>query len=84
MTTSQLRATLDRLQVSDAAAGRLLGVPKRTVRRWALGESAVPHAIALLLRLLLSGKISADDIRAARVIGSLQSCLSPSLCSLPS
>lgn len=38
------------------------------MRRWALGESALPHAIVLLLRLLVSGKITANDVRAARVI----------------
>ena len=79
MTADQFRAALDRLQLSRAAAGRLLGVTDQTMRRWALGKSAVPYSIVLLLRLLLSGKITADDIRAARAIASLQPCLSPSV-----
>jgi len=78
MTADQFRAALDRLQLSPAEACRLLGITDRTMRRWALGKTAVPHAVVLLLRLLLAGKITADDVRAARVVASLQSCLSPS------
>jgi hypothetical protein len=66
MTTKQYRAALDRLGLSQAKASALVGADPRTGRRWALGESDVPECVAILLRLLLAGKITADDIDAVR------------------
>jgi len=37
----------------------------RTSRRYASGDSAVPPPLAILLRLLLAGKLSTDDIAQA-------------------
>ncbi len=65
MTTKQLRAALARLNLSQLGAARLFEVDARTVRRWALGERAIPSSVAILLRLLLAGKITPEDIEAA-------------------
>lgn len=66
MTPNQFRAALDRLDLSQAGAASLVGADPRTGRRWALGERTVPECVAILLRLLMAGKITIADIEAAR------------------
>lgn len=65
MTAAQFRTTLDRIGLSQVAASKLLQVNDRTVRTWALDQSPIPHAVAILLRLLASGAISLDDVEKA-------------------
>ena len=62
MTPTQFRAALERLRLSQLGAARLFGADGRTARRWALGERSVPGPVAIILRLMLAGKITADDI----------------------
>jgi len=64
MTAKQFQAAIDRLGLSQVGAARLLGADPRTARRWALGERSVPEPVAIILRLMLAGKITADDIKA--------------------
>lgn len=66
MTPNQFRAALDRLKLSQLGAARLVGSDPRTARRWALGERDVPECVAILLRLLVAGKITVPDIDAVR------------------
>lgn len=66
MTPNQFRTALDRLSLSQAAAASLVGADPRTGRRWALGERTVPECVAILLRLLMAGKITVADIDGAR------------------
>lgn len=66
MTAKQFRAALDRLGLSQAAAANLVGADPRTGRRWALDERAVPECVAILLRLLIDGKITVEDIERAK------------------
>ena len=66
MTASQFRNALDRLGLSQLGAARLLGADGRTARRWALGERSIPPTVAILLRLLMADRITAEDIDAAR------------------
>lgn len=49
MTPTEFRAALARLNLSQAAAARVLGVDARTARRWALGERDVPPPVERLL-----------------------------------
>ena len=65
MTANQFRAALARLELSQLGAARLFGTGERTPRRWASGDAAVPPQVAILLRLLVAGKISMKDIEAA-------------------
>lgn len=65
MTANQFRSALSRLKLSQRRAARLFHADERTARRWALGERAIPSSIAILLRLLLTGKIAVHDIEAA-------------------
>jgi transcriptional regulator with XRE-family HTH domain len=62
MTANQFRAALDRLGLSQLGAARLFGADGRTARRWALGERSIPPTVAILIRLMLAGKIKPADI----------------------
>lgn len=66
MTAKQFQAAIDRLGLSQVGVARLLGADPRTARRWALDERSVPEPVAILLRLMLAGKISADDIEGVK------------------
>jgi hypothetical protein len=62
MTAKQFQNAIDRLGLSQVGAARLFGSDPRTARRWAIGERSVPEPVAIILRLMLAGKITADDI----------------------
>ncbi len=64
MTSAQYRDAIARLDLSQVAAGKFLGVNARTSRHWALGESRVPHAVAILLRLMVKLNLGAEDVRS--------------------
>lgn len=66
MTANQFRSALSRLDLSQVGAARLVGADPRTARRWALGERPIPDCVAILLRLMLAGKLTAADIDAVR------------------
>lgn len=66
MTPNQFRVALDRLSLSQGQAAKLLDADPRTTRRWALGERSVPPTVAILLRLMVAGKITAGDVEKAR------------------
>ncbi len=63
--STQLRRALERLELSQTGAARLFGVTDRTVRTWASGQGRIPESIAILLRLMLQGKVTAEDIEGA-------------------
>lgn len=65
MTANQFRSALGRLELSQLGAARLLGVGERTPRRWASGDADVPSPVAILLRLMLKGKVTVADVEAA-------------------
>ncbi len=66
MTANQFRLALDRLQLSQLEAARLFKSNGRTVRRWAIGERSVPTTVEIVIKLMLAGKITADDLRNLR------------------
>ena len=43
----------------------VVGVSDRAVRMYVAGERKIPPAVAALLRLLVAGKVSGDDVRWA-------------------
>jgi predicted transcriptional regulator len=47
MTPHELRATLDRLDLSAAEAGHVLGVHRATIYRWLDGFMSVPIVVEL-------------------------------------
>ena len=67
MTPAQFRAAITRLRLSQLGAGRLFGAEsERTPRRWASGERGIPAPVEILLRLMLSGKVTVEDVENAR------------------
>lgn len=66
MTSNQFNAALAKLDLTQVAAARLLGVDPRTARHYAAGTRSVPVTVAMLLRLLLRGRITAADIERAK------------------
>lgn len=67
MNADQFRAALHRAGISQSAFARILNCDGRTVRAWALDEHAVPNAVAVLLHLVVAGKITSHDIEKAIV-----------------
>jgi hypothetical protein len=63
MTPKQYRAAIDYLGLSQVRAGKFLGVTGRASQRWALGESRVPEAVAILLRLMISLELSPEEVQ---------------------
>jgi hypothetical protein len=65
MTADDYRNALDKLGISQIAAGKMLRVGARTSRRWALGEAKVPPSVAMLLELLTKKrlKLEAEDLQ---------------------
>jgi hypothetical protein len=64
MTAQKYRNAIEALDLSQIRAGRFLGVPTKTSSRWALGESRVPEAVGILLRLMIAMKLSPEDVQA--------------------
>jgi DNA-binding transcriptional regulator YiaG len=65
MTPHQLRTTLKHLDLTQVAAAKLLRVDGRTVRKWVSGDRSAPASAAILLKLIVAGKITIADVEAA-------------------
>lgn len=63
MTPTQYASAIERLGLSQRAAGAFLGVDERQSRRWIAGDSAIPESVAKLLRLMVRLKLSPDDVK---------------------
>lgn len=61
MTASEYRAVLEALELTQAAAGLILGITVRQSQRYAAG-SQIPKLVAVVLRLLLRGKLKLADL----------------------
>jgi len=66
MNAQQYRKALERLGLTQVAAGQLLDVGPRTSRRYALDEAKIPMPVTILLRLLLKKRIRLEDIESAK------------------
>jgi DNA-binding transcriptional regulator YiaG len=53
MTPTELRALLVTLGLSQAGAGRVLGVATRTVQQWAAGDRDIPETVRRILTLMV-------------------------------
>lgn len=63
MTPAQLRASLRHLRLSQTGAAHFLGRSPRTVYGWITGESVIPEPDAMLIALMVNGRIAANDAR---------------------
>jgi hypothetical protein len=66
LTANQFRTAIDKLGLSQRGAAALFGADERTSRRWALGERDIPHCVAIVLRLMLAGKITIADVLSVK------------------
>lgn len=62
MTPNQYRAALKAAHLSQERFADCIGIGRRTSQGYALKESPVPQPVAILLRLLVRGKITLGDI----------------------
>jgi hypothetical protein len=62
MTPKQYVDAIDRLGLSQRAAGKFLGVDERQSRRWVAGDSAIPESVSKLLRLMIKLSIRPEDV----------------------
>lgn len=63
MTPKQYRTAIERLGLSQVRAGELFGSAGRSGQNWA--AKGPPEPVAILLRLMLAGKITEADVRNA-------------------
>lgn len=64
MTPRQYRAALGQLGLSQQAAGKLFGASGRSGQNWVV--KGPPTMVAILIRLLLEGVITQEQIEHAR------------------
>lgn len=64
MTPKQYRSAIERLGLSQVRAGELFGAAGRSGQNWA--AKGPPESVAILLRLMLAGKITETDVHNAR------------------
>ena len=66
MNPDELVTALRCLDLTQQGFARLVGHGERVVRYWVAGERSVPQGIAILVRLLVAGRITMGDVEAAR------------------
>ena len=65
MTPTEFKRIMDSLGLTQTGASRVFGVSDRAIRSWLTGERSIPEPLAKLLRLVVTGKVSVDDVRDA-------------------
>lgn len=63
MTPTQYAAAIERLGLSQRAAGVFLGIDERQSRRWIAGDARIPEAVAKLLRLMVKLGLKPQDVK---------------------
>jgi len=66
MSPHQYRAALAKLDISQVKAAHLLGVDPRTSRAWALDQARIPASVAIVLRLMVKGRITVEDVEQVK------------------
>jgi hypothetical protein len=62
MTSNQYRKALAEINLTQVGFSRLIGIGERTAQSYALDETPVPNPVAILLRLMMHGIITEEDI----------------------
>lgn len=65
MKPKQFNAALEQLELTQVGAAELLGFSPRTARSYAAGDTPIPEPTAKLLRLLVTGKVTFEDVEDA-------------------
>jgi hypothetical protein len=66
MTKKQYRAALAKIGLSIVGAGKYFGTNGRQSQRYAAGDAPIPHLVARNLELLVSGKITLQDLEPVK------------------
>lgn len=61
MTADEYRDAIAKLELSQVAASRLLGVDERTSRRWASGERDIPPPAERFLQYLIATRKTGEQ-----------------------
>jgi hypothetical protein len=61
--SSEFRAMIDTLGLAHHRAARLFAVNQRSIRRWRDGDRHVPYGVGLILRLVVAGAVTLDQIK---------------------
>ena len=56
--TTEFRAALDALNITQRRAAKLFNVTSRHIRRWRSGDRRLPHAVAIVCNLLTMGVVT--------------------------
>lgn len=62
MTPRQYREAIERLGLSQEAAGEFFGYSARQGQRWANNERPVPRAVAIAIRLMIKHGHTTEDV----------------------
>jgi DNA-binding transcriptional regulator YiaG len=62
--TTEFRAIVGALGIAQHRVARLFGVGARSIRRWRAGERRIPCGVDILLRLMVCGAVTIDQIEA--------------------
>lgn len=62
MTPAQFRTAIAALGMSQVAAAAFLGTTDRQARRWAAGDAEIPKPVEMLLRLMVSKKLTPEEV----------------------
>lgn len=62
MTPKQYADAIERLGLSQRAAGKFLKIGERQSRRYIAGDAKVPKPTAMLLRLMVKLKLKPEDV----------------------
>ena len=64
---TEFRETLDAIDITQGHAARLFGVSPRHIRRWRSGSRRLPHAVAIVIRLLAMKAVTTTQIEQVAV-----------------
>jgi DNA-binding transcriptional regulator YdaS (Cro superfamily) len=66
MSPKQFQTAIDRLGIPQTGWARLTERDPRTVRKWVAGTNRIPPEAAILLRAMLEGKLTQEDVERLR------------------
>jgi len=66
--TTEFRAALNGLGLTQHHIARLFTVNPRTVRHWRYGDRRLPRGVAIVLRLLATGVVTVEQVEAAALV----------------
>jgi hypothetical protein len=66
MTPQEYDGILAKLEMTEADIHRLFSIIRQTASNWSTGQKSIMRPYAMLLRLLVSGKIKASDIERVK------------------